>query len=207
MTAEEIITRAKKYVGVYVYWYGGKGERCNAALLNRLATAYPSIYTEAYIAKCKEDINAGKYCIDCSGLVCACYGIAHRGTEQFGQVFNIWTGEPKNGMILYRKGHCGIYYNGRVIEARGKAYGVTAGRVFSKSDWTRIYYSTAVDYTGGQEMKRTAKEYLTCAINVIAGAYATGESRKKKIGAEGYDYNIVQALVNYALKGEKANGN
>lgn len=203
MKSSEIITKAKKYVGIYAYWYGGKGQLCSSALLNQLASLYPSIYTSTYITKCKKDIDAGKYCIDCSGLVCACYGIAHRGTEQFAQVFNEWTDAPLNGMVLYRKGHCGIYCDGYVIEARGKDYGVTMSRPYVKTSWTKIYYSSAVDYSAGQETKRTAKEYLTCAINVIAGAYASGETRKAKVKAEGYDYDIVQTLVNNALKGEK----
>ena len=201
MVASEIITKAMAYVGVYAYWYGGKGQKCTVSLLNRLARAYPSVYTSAYIAKCQADIKNGKYCIDCSGLVCASYGVAHRGTEQFSVIWKTWTGTPKNGMILYKKGHCGIYNNGYVIEARGKDYGVTSTRVYKASDWTRVYYSTTVDYEEGQEMKRTAREYLTCAMNVIAGAYASGETRKAKVKSEGYDYDIVQSLVNTALKG------
>lgn len=203
MKSNEILTKAKAYVGVYAYWYGGKGERCTAALLNRLATAYPSVYTSAYKQKCNADIKAGKYCIDCSGLVCASYGVSHRGTEQFGQIWQVWTGDPKDGMILYKKGHCGIYCNGYVIEARGKDYGVTSNRKYQVADWQKIYYSTAVDYGEGEKMKRTAKEYLTCAINVIAGAYASGETRKAKVKAEGYDYDVVQLIVNAALMGEK----
>lgn len=201
MVASEIITKAMSYVGVYAYWYGGKGERCSVSLLNRLSGAYPSVYTSAYITKCQADIKSGKYCIDCSGLVCSAYGVAHRGTEQFSVIWKTWKGTPKNGMILYRKGHCGIYNNGYVIEARGKDFGVTSTRVYKVSDWTRVYYSTAVDYDEGEEMKRTAKEYLTCAMNVIAGAYASGETRKARVKSEGYDYDIVQSLVNTALKG------
>lgn len=199
MVASDIITKAKSYVGTYVYWYGGKGEKCTTALLSTLSKLYPNVYTTAYKALCNSDIREGKHCIDCSGLVCACYNVPMVGTAQFDKYFKTYTGEIKNGMIVWRTGHTGIYYHGYVIEARGKMYGVTQNRKYKASEWTKVYYKEGVDY--GMAKKRTAKEYLTCAQNVIIGAYGTGEIRKAAVNSDGYDYEIVQQIVNLAVKG------
>lgn len=130
----------------YVYWYGGKRTRCTDALLQRLSKAYPNIYTASYIAKCKADIKAGKSCCDCSGLVCYAYGISDIGSSQMLAFFKKWDKKPKNGMILYKKGHVGIYENGRILEMRGVDYDYQSSRTYKSQDWLFILYSPEVDY-------------------------------------------------------------
>lgn len=43
-------------------------------------------------------------------------------------------------------------------------------------------------------------DIMSVSLLVIYGAYGNGDERKKKIEAEGYDYNRVQSCVNDLLK-------
>lgn len=196
MTANQIVVRALNCIN-YVYWYGGKGERCTNALLDRLSKAYPGIYNTTYINKCKQDIANNKYCIDCSGLVCKAYGVDNVSTYGFQNIFKEWEGEPLNGMIVWRWTHCGIYYNGHVIEARGIDYDVTVTRLYNKSDWQRIYYLPSVTYTS---KAKTPLEYLKVAVEVVTGKYGNGDTRTEKLKTEGYDPDKVQNIINLAYK-------
>lgn len=201
MTGEDIIKKALKYKN-YVYWYGGKGQKCTTVLLNTLKSLYPSTYTTNYVNKCKKDISAGKYCIDCSGLVCRAYGIKDIGTYQMAtdKRFKEWEGTPLNGMIVWKWGHVGLYYNGKVVEARGIDYDVTTNRTYKKSDWNRIFYFDGVDYGMTAKTSKTAVEYLNAAIDVINGKYGTGTTRKTALKKAGFDADKVQNIVNLALK-------
>lgn len=48
------------------------------------------------------------------------------------------------------------------------------------------------------------KDVLTVAREVIAGTWGTGETRRKKLSAAGYDYDAVQSKVNEILNGAAA---
>lgn len=208
-TGEDVVKNAFAMTN-YVYWYGGSGEKCTTTLLNRLARLYPSVYTATYKAKCQIDIKNGKYCIDCSGFVCKASGLPHYSTYQmmtnthFRQVNK---SDIKNGMIVWRPTHCGIYYNGDVIttvngeyiiEARGIDYDITTTRKYKASEWTRVYKVDGIDYNS---IEKLDDEYDYAARMVIQGKYGNGAERKKKLEAAGYDYSRVQALVNQILRG------
>lgn len=196
-TGKKVVENALKYKS-YAYWYGGKGQKCTEKLLYEMASLYPSIYTTAYKEKCQEDIKAGKKCIDCSGLVCKAYEIDDIGTYQMvtDARLTIWDGAPKNGMIVWRWTHCGIYTDGYVIEARGKSYGVTTTRKYKSSDWQRIYYMSAVNY----DTEKTPTQILQAAIDVIAGKYGVGNERVNALKKAGYNADKVQKIVNEVLK-------
>lgn len=197
-TGNQVVEKALDMTrGSYVYWYGGKGQKCSLSLLNNLSKAYPRVYTVQYVKACKKDIAAGKYCIDCSGLVCRAYGIDDEGTYQMVKDpdFYEYTGVPKNGMVLWTWTHCGIYWNGKVIEARGKSYGVTKTRDYKASSWMRIFGRKGVTYGD-----MTAIQYLQAAADVIDGRYGVGEQRKTALKQAGFDPEKVQDLVNRALK-------
>lgn len=195
MTGNDIVVKALKCIN-YVYWYGGKGQKCTTKLLNQLAGLYPSIYTADYIAKCKQDIKDKKTCIDCSGLVCKAYGVDQVGTYSFPKIFKEWSGTPLNGMIVWRWTHTGIYYNGHVIEARGVDYDVTTTRIYRRADWQRIYYKEGVTYMG----THNPLEYLKKAVEVANGNYGNGDARVAKLKAENYDPEKIQAIINEAYK-------
>lgn len=44
------------------------------------------------------------------------------------------------------------------------------------------------------------KSELDIAYEVIDGKWGTGEEREKRIWSAGYDYNVVQAMVNQMIK-------
>lgn len=197
MTGSDVIKNAIKYLS-YVYWYGAKGEKCSEKLLERLSTLYPGIYNLVYIRKCREDIAAGKYAIDCSGLVCNAYGIPQISTYQMPDIFSIAKGTPLNGMIVWNTNHVGIYNNGYVIEARGIDYDVTTTRRYRKEDWAKVMYMPGVEYD--TKVVRTSIEYLRMAVDVAIGKYGNGESRRKAVTNMGYNYDKLQNIINDAYK-------
>lgn len=192
-----------------VYWWGAKGEKCTAGLLARLASSYPSVYTTSYRTKCQTDIRAGKYAEDCSGFVSKCYGWGGLGT--YGIInrsdVKVWTegalknnnqGVPKNGMIVWKSSHCGIYYNGYVLESRGRNYGTTRDRKYKASDWTYTLYSVNVDY----DTEETVENYDQVVSDVIAGKYGNGRKRTTALKNAGYtadEIKTIQQLVNKKL--------
>lgn len=200
MTVDEIINKANSYVhnDKYVYWYGGKDQLCTTNLLNCFSQLYPNIYTPSYIAACKIDIKRHRKCIDCSGLVCAAYNKPMVGTSQFYKQFIEWKKTPENGVILWRKNHCGIYYNGCVIEARGRFKGITNTRPYIRSEWTRFYRDKNVTYSN-KKIETKTDDYKEIAKEVIAGKWGNGQERKKRLTMAGYDYTLIQKLVNSSM--------
>lgn len=210
MTGEEIAAKALSIIrsNKYVYWYGAKGEKCIQDLLFRLAAANPSVYTTSYVNACLRDIRAGKYAVDCSGFVSMVYGWGGLGTYGISSRSDTHKceGEIKNGMICWRPSHCGIYYNGYILEARGKAYGLCSGRKYLASDWECIYYVDGVDYGTAGNNNSTGKKRITEKIvnDVIAGKYGNGQARISALSAAGYtesQIKDIQVRVNARLKG------
>lgn len=203
MNSDDIIAKARAFTNpVYVYWYGGKNNICSINLLNELKKLYPSVYKPSYVAACKLDIQQHKRCIDCSGLVCASYNKPMVGTSQFDKYFTVYKGSPVDGMIVWRKNHCGIYYNGKIIEARGRWAGITATRPYVKSYWSKIYYDANVTYISLKSGSKV-NNYNKVVKDVIAGKYGNGQERKDKLTKAGYDPDIIQKLVNNALAAQK----
>lgn len=201
MTGIDIVNNALQYTsGLYCYWYGGKRQKCSTALLNQLAKLYPGVYTKSYTAKCKQDIANGLYCVDCSGLVCGAYRIDDIGTVQMetDSRFKRWTGEPLNGMIVWRKSHVGIYYNGYVIEARGVDYDVTTNRKYKASEWSRVYYVAGTDY--GNSVNPTASDYIQAVKDTWDGKYGNGEYRVNLLTNAGFKADVIQQIINILAK-------
>lgn len=146
LTNNGVIKNVFKYKD-FVYWFGGKGQKCTQSLLNTLSNLYPNIYTKIYINKCKEDIKKGKYCIDCSGLVCKAYEIKDLGSYQLMEKYKkIPVKECKSGMILWRKGHVAIALdNNFMIEAKGIDYDVKISK-YKDTDFIYALYTDDVDY-------------------------------------------------------------
>ena len=137
----EIVQRAQS-LRSYKYWYGGAGQVATKALANSLRASYGSVWTQSYYNKALNDI--GQRVADCSYLVNYAYGTASPGnhgigTSQYLSRYSKWSGTPKNGMIAWRNGHTGIYYNGKTIEMVGIDYDYME-RGYVKSKWTCILY-------------------------------------------------------------------
>lgn len=202
MKNTDIITKAKSLIdGKHCYWYGGKNNKCTQALLDSLSKAYPKVYTKKYIAKCKKDIEAGYTCIDCSGLVCYAYGVSWYGTSQFGKVFKT-TKELKDGMIVWRSGHCGIYAGGTVIEAKGIDSDIVISP-YKVNEWKRFYYLDGVDY--GKETNNTEVKISTGMVSAtkkivptkITWTVSASTLNIRKGPGTGYD------IIGKVKKGEK----
>lgn len=201
MNSNDICKRALKFVNntKYVYWFGGKNQLCTSDLLSGLIRLYPNIYTPSYIAACKTDIQNKRWCIDCSGLVCSVYKKPQVGTYSFKNYFKLYDGKPQNGMILWRNNHTGIYYNGHVIEARGRFSGITSSRPYRASDWSCVYIDEKVTYSNKKNDSNVIN-YNKIAKDVIAGKYGNGQERIDKLTSAGYDASIVQKYVNKILR-------
>ena len=197
MTGNDIIKNALWYRN-YVYWYGAKGEECTYKLLNTLSTMYPGIYTTTYKQKCMIDIRNGKHAIDCSGLVCRAYGISNISTYEMPKHFTEYNGPIKNGMIVWRRNHVGLYYNGKVLEARGIDYDITDTRTYKKLDWKRVYIKPDVNYDA--DMNHTPIDYLKTAIDVMQGIYGNGTMRKNLLEKRGFNYEKIQSIINISME-------
>ena len=200
MTGNDIIKNALLYKNC-VYWYGAKGEQCTYKLLNILSALYPGIYTTTYKQKCMADIRNGECAIDCSGLVCRAYGISNMSTYDMPKHFTEYNGPVKNGMIVWKHEHVGLYYNGMVLEARGIDYDVTDTRTYKKSDWEHIYINPDVNYDA--DMEHTPIDYLKTAIDVMQGIYGNGTMRKNLLEKRGFNYEKIQSIINIAMEVKK----
>lgn len=199
----------------YVYWYGGKDQKCTDKLLTQLSKQYPNIYTSEYIKNCKKDIINNKKCIDCSGLVCKVYNVPDVGTSQFDKYWKYWlpksqTGvshELMSGMILWRNGHCGICYDGMVLQAKGQKQDIVVTE-YNRNEWQRVYYDPKITYTG--RAYKSSRIRLQCYL-VITGHYGNGSERinnLKKAGFDDVEIKYIQRCVNswYKEANEHYNG-
>lgn len=137
----EIVSRAKS-LSNYKYWYGGAGQVATKSLADSLRASYGGIWTQSYYNKALGDI--GQHVADCSYLVNYAYGIASPGnhgigTSQYLSRWSKWNGAPRNGMIVWRNGHTGIYNDGRTIEMVGIDYDYQE-KTYVASKWSAILY-------------------------------------------------------------------
>jgi hypothetical protein len=97
----------------YVYIYGGKQNVITAEFIEKMANAYPSIYTNEVIEKCKTKI--GKIGIDCSGLITISANIPNINTDALYEYIETKYSISdltyiKNGMVVWTDGHIGLVY-------------------------------------------------------------------------------------------------
>lgn len=139
----------------YVYWYGGKRQKCSKALAELLQKQNPKVWTESYKEKAMADVAAGAFCCDCSGFVCGAYNIADKGTAQFSSVFVEYAGEPKAGMVAWKRGHCGIFladgWNAPIAEMRGIDYDYCETRTYKTAGFAKVYNMDGVMYMGNDD--------------------------------------------------------
>lgn len=132
------------------YWYGTFGHKASEELYNRLATQKG---TKQSILNFKKETYTKDYGLkvhDCSGLIkgylfcdtpesfASKYdlaidtGITYSNCKEKGLIKSI----PEiKGLLVFKPGHVGVYIGkGKVIEAKGHAYGVVETEL-SKGDW------------------------------------------------------------------------
>lgn len=144
MNGKEICARASEWKN-YKYWYGGKGEIATVPLANRLRAENPSVWTASYYAKALRDVDGTTRVGDCSGLVCHAYGIGNISSYSIHYKYPVYSGAIKDGMILWRKGHVGIYEQGKVHELKGIDYDYQFND-YNPKEWSAIHYDPSVEY-------------------------------------------------------------
>lgn len=148
-TAKEILEWVETH-RTFVYWYGGKREKCTRALADILRKENPSVWTEDYYRAAMLDVEAGHVCCDCSGFVCGAYSYPDIGTSAMRKKFSVWYDAPRAGMIAWKRGHCGIFlcdgWDGPIAEMRSLAYDFQGHRTFKEAGFTTVLYSKSVDY-------------------------------------------------------------
>lgn len=144
MTGNEICLRAAELKNDK-YWYGAKNEIATVALANRLRSENPSVWTYSYYNKALKDVDGKTKVCDCSGLVCYAYKIGELSSYGIQDKYPAWNGTPKDGMILWRKGHVGIYEDGHVHELKGIDYDYRFSP-YVASEWSAVLYDESVDY-------------------------------------------------------------
>ena len=171
-TAAGLVAFVKEWVG-QPYWYGTHCHDCTTALLKRKAAQYPAHYTAARMPRYRADIEAGKKCADCIGLIkgymwtdeetgkmrYGSNGCPDRGAngmfsyaKQRGLKWGIINTLPEcPGLILWRSGHVGVYIGGgKLVEARGFATGIVEANVADRN-FTHWFEMPALTYAGSSE--------------------------------------------------------
>ncbi len=215
-----LVAYAKAQLGK-PYWYGTFGNTATESLLSSKKGQYPSHYTSSRMAKYRSQL--GKRVHDCVGLI---KGYLWSETATASPKYNTAQDVSANGMLkkctkkgkistlpevpgilVFMDGHVGIYIGGgKVIEARGFAYGVVetnlAGRGWT--DWGYcpwITYTTTTSSNTENASKKTVAEIAKDIINGVGEwKNCNGTARKTKLEKMGYNYNEVQAEVNRQLK-------
>lgn len=160
-----LVEHAEKWVG-QAYWYGTNCQPCTESRLEQKKKQYPSHYTSSRMATYKKQIQQGKKCTDCVGLIkgyCwdgtdgnpgyasnGCPDTSANGMYKAAKVKgSIKTLPETPGLLLWRDGHIGVYVGGGyAIEARGFAYGVVRTKVAERT-WTNWCECPYIEYEGG----------------------------------------------------------
>ena len=145
------------------YWYGTFGQMATESLLRQKSAQYPRYYTANDFG-----LQFDKRVHDCVGLI---KGYLWSDTPTSSPIYN--ESQDKNvsgmldnctkkgdmstmpdiiGVLVFMEGHVGIYIgNGKVIEARGHAYGVVETNLVGRG-WTKWGKLDWITYVGDEEM-------------------------------------------------------
>ena len=158
MNNKEFADYCKSKVGCY-YWFGTFGQKASKALYLEKKKQYPKYYTASDFEK---QIANPKQVFDCAGLVKSIillkkYSAAddlgatgiYGKCKKKGKISNI--SDLKPGTLIFKgndstKTHVGVYIgSGKLVEAKGHAYGVVESSYSSAFKYWAEYY--AVDYS------------------------------------------------------------
>ena len=138
------------YAGRWGYVLGGQGEMYTQALAIKWGNARRSGKSFDYFTKsCARWF--GHYIVDCSGMIVEAFRnykstFGDRSADSFYNNYTDAKGGIKTlpetpGVIVWKKGHIGIYAGGgKVIESRGYRYGVVESELSTQrwTNWGRL---------------------------------------------------------------------
>lgn len=156
--AAEFIRAAKCCVG-YGYVWGENGEIWTAERANYRANSLRAGKSaEYYTNQCKKWL--GKRVVDCSGLIVYVMRVLRgkfkdRNSERFYlervKRYSIQEMPDKQGLLVYRQGHIGIYIGGGlVVEAAGTQKGVVTSKLHEPATgkaWMWAFEHKDIDFT------------------------------------------------------------
>jgi|GEM_PF-5906045 len=208
------------------YFYGSFGQVATQNLLDSKAKQYPSVYNSRLYDGRTVYQHAqqwlGRRVVDCIGLMkgylwwdSGINGPKYDSKTDKGanSTYNeatkkgaIETIPETHGVLVWRDGHIGVYVgNGKVIEARGTAYGVVETNLFERS-WTGWCYYKNMSYKtdtdglykiNGSTYQYVNKEYKKGWFN---GRYF-GQDGKMRTGTK----TIAGASFQFASDGKLQN--
>ncbi|MED4061692.1 peptidoglycan-binding domain-containing protein [Priestia megaterium] len=198
-TAQGLVDYCKAQVGK-PYWFGCFGQTASEALFKTKKKQYPSYYTASDFSK-----QYGQRVHDCAGLIKGyMMSISPTAAPTYNASFDksadamysectekgaISSIPEIAGICVWKKGHIGVYLgNGKVVEARGHAYGVIYSKL-SDIKWTNWGKLKWVDY-GVVAPIETPVENNTEVTTVNI----TTKSLKK--GTKGAEVKTLQLLLN-----------
>lgn len=152
-TGKELVKYAKGKVGT-PYFYGSKMAELTESFMAQMNRLYPSMVTANYMQKARAKGIVGKICVDCSGLIYAYTGKNLGSSQLYQQAYTrLKTADYSkwaDGVVVWRKGHVGIFFKdgnqGKVIEAKGIDYGTVISQ-FKPSQWTYGLTFSWMQYT------------------------------------------------------------
>lgn len=181
----EFLSFIKKQVGNY-YWFGTFGQKSSWSLYNDRKKAYPRQYTASDYAS---QIANPKACYDCAGLVKSMWVYPkYNSADDLGatgiygkcKIKGVLKSENqlKPGYLIFKgndktKSHVGVYIgSGKVIEAKGHAYGVIESKFGSAwkyyAEYYNVDYSSAVpDPVPSDELKPGTKLHVNTLIDPL----------------------------------------
>lgn len=166
-TGQDLVDWCKSLVQNAVYWYGTFYQKCTDDLYRRKCIQYPEHYTANRATAYRRDIENGKWCVDCVGMIkgfiwqnsegkveYASNGCPDKSAEgmeawaikQGAEHGNIDTLPSEAGVILVKEGHTGVSIgNGYAVEAKGFTDDVIITSIKSRC-WLRWYKHPCIEY-------------------------------------------------------------
>lgn len=143
------------YARRWVYWYGTYGNLCTQSRFEGKRKQYPSHYQDSRKAGYMKDIEEGRTCADCVGLIKGAFwsggnidatpkyssnGCPDKGADSMFALCKekgpISTIPDIPGLVVHKKGHIGVYVGGGyTVEMKGFAYDCVRAKV-EAGPWT-----------------------------------------------------------------------
>ena len=184
-----------------VYMWGGYGKLVTNNLINQKKNQYPSHYPSNKVKYLKSLVGKKYYSYDCAGLIKS-YWMSDYGTKEVTYIkkydkdaYGITIGMAKEkgnidtlpeipGILLYMKGHCGVYVgNNKVIECTsnakisGKKYGCVCISNLKDRPWTTWTKTRWLDYVNDDNNENEDYDYYIVkkgdTLSAIAKKYHT----------------------------------